>query len=210
MNIKKVIGVILIMVLFGCGVYRQLQKYFIKTLKSLFIPFCGFYNSLNLWLRGVRMAKFWKLKNDKYRVRIQSSEGDILRILPIVPYFWDTFIYFDILIELKNNKIAEKCKTVNYEWELYDLDEQIIKKGNGIYNTKYLRQNKAIKLGFLKPPQHYVLYIKIKDDFQEWEFNPIVSLTIKDRDEYLMQIGLILFTIIATLFFSVMAKGVGI
>jgi hypothetical protein len=45
-----------LVVLFGCGVYnkiRCLQKNFINSIKSLFILFRRFYNSLKLYARGI-------------------------------------------------------------------------------------------------------------------------------------------------------------
>lgn len=69
----------IIMVLFGCGVFNRLTIFYknsIKLLKSLFISFQRFYNSLNLYARGIVCLIHFQTYSKEYQIaNIRRQDG---------------------------------------------------------------------------------------------------------------------------------------
>jgi hypothetical protein len=155
------------------------------------------------------MPKFRKVKWNGYSVLTYATEFDFFRLIPIVPYFWDSNINLDIVIE-PPKKRSNDITAITYKWELLNLDEQIIKSDKDSYNFNRLFMNvrKHIKLGYLKPQQNYRLNIILTDVYGATSPSmTIVSLTIKDRDEIYTQLFLSIITIILGIIIGFMAMG---
>jgi hypothetical protein len=157
------------------------------------------------------MPSYGAIKWNGYRVRIFAEEHDILRVLPIVPYFWDININLDMVADLPkgSQKMAEM--SLGYKWELRDLDDKVVRSGQDTYEFKTFvnkRKHRAVKIGFLKPQQYYRLNIILIDIYGNTsEPLPIASFTIKDRDEVYTQIFLSLITISMGIVIGLLARG---
>jgi len=170
---------------------------------SLLLNLRWWYNPLKRMLKGVGMkfnSKVW----GGYELRVSPSEFDLLRVLSLlpspismftVPYFWDTDINLELLVKpTKDNKRASH-RPWRYKWRLCDLDGNILnnKQGDGEYDLKapMVKRDKGgrstLRLGYLKPYQHYDLRISFTDN--EGQTSPQLSMatfTVKDRDEFQM------------------------
>ena len=147
------------------------------------------------------MPFYGKFKVDRYSVRIFSNET--LRVLPIVPYFWDTNINLDLIVEPRKQHTGFKFDSVKYIWELVNIDGDVIKNGEGDYKFSHSigfgqpRKVRAIKIGYLRPHQQYILNLCLEDSLGQTPYRPVASFTVKDRDELYMQtfIGIIVIAI---------------
>jgi hypothetical protein len=127
------------------------------------------------------------------------SKDDIRSLVStLLPYFWDTEIVIDM--EVKPTKKKTTDDILKYQWELRDLDENIIKKGWGevniphstILGKKPIHAERAITLGNLHPHRYYKIYITFSDSMQTSERLLGGTLTVKDRDELYMQLVILL------------------
>lgn len=146
------------------------------------------------------MPNFKSPKWNNNTIKVRPPETDFLRsadLLHLIPYFWDTDISLDLMIQPSNPKSLKIEEEWEYRWELRNLDDEIIKNGIGTINMNpkqvkrnfWARKIRAIKLGYLKPGQQYVLYLYlIAGQFGRSEPLKMVTYTIKDRDEYYIQL----------------------
>jgi len=145
------------------------------------------------------MPNFRTHKWNDFTVKVRPSSQDFLRTLDLLhlfPYFWDTEIALDLLIQPPKGKL--KIEEIwDYRWELCNLDNEILKSGRGMIdlNSKEIRKEywaysvRAIILGNLKPYQHYVLNVYLTSgEYGKSEALQVATYTIKDRDEYNIQL----------------------
>lgn len=170
------------------------------------------------------MPKFHSMKYDTKLFKLSHYHKDIREVLMlgIIPYFWDSEVSFDLLVN-----IPPRGKNIDqywdYEWELCDLEDKPIKPAikdkvhvcNKGIRRKYRQWSSgkelAVKLGYLLPNKHYKLYVKLTNPIDGKDKKYLgATFTIKDRDEYYMQIFLILFSITMTLFFGFLMRGCGV
>lgn len=162
------------------------------------------------------MPTYKKIRWNEYEVSIFVEERDIFRMLlsiiaPIAPYFWDTEINLDMAVDPPKNLEQIAGRTLDYKWELRDLDDKVIRSGQGNYDIKSLagrRKHRAIKIGFLKPQQCYRLNIILTDIYGDTsEPLPIATFTIKDRDELYMQVLIALIAIVTGIILGFVIRG---
>jgi hypothetical protein len=162
------------------------------------------------------MPKYRKIQWNGYKVNIYVDEQDKFRLMlsiiaPIVPYFWDTDINLDITVEPPEDIEQIAGRSLQYNWELRDLDGKVIRSGQDSYEFKSLaggRKHRAIKIGFLKPQQCYQLYATFTDIYGTTsEPLQIATFTIKDRDELYMQLFIAIIAIIMALILGFVVKG---
>ena len=157
------------------------------------------------------MPRYQELKWQGYTVRIAPPMGDLPRQLPLMPFFWDTDIKFDMIAEAPKDIPETTELFLKYKWELRDLDDKVIKHDQESYDFKALggrRKHDAIKVGFLKPQQCYRLSIILTDIYGTTsESLPILTLTVKDRDEVYTQIFIALIAIIMGIILGFVLKG---
>jgi hypothetical protein len=159
----------------------------------------------------LHMPSFKKAKWEGYSLRVFESEWDIFRVLPILPYFWDTNIKLDIIVDARKKTQEERGTSLTYEWELLDLDDNVVRNGHGKYgfvtdSFRSVRKRNAIKIGYLRPQQCYRLEVTITDTYGAT--SPplqVATFTIKDRDELYMQIFVALVAIILALILGFVA-----
>lgn len=97
------------MVLFGCGVYNKLTIFYknsIKALKSLFILFHRFYNSLNLYARGIVWQNYLLEKlltnlKEYLKVNIHKQGGIISNFCCLLLYFLFPYLQRHLLYTLQ-------------------------------------------------------------------------------------------------------------
>jgi hypothetical protein len=164
----------------------------------------------------LRMPTYKKIRWNNYVVRIFPEERDTLRsvfsLIPlIIPYFWDTDINLDMAIDPPKNIQQIERRHLEYKWELYDLDNNVVRSGHDNYEFQSFlkrRKRRAIKIGYLKPQQGYRLNITVTDIYgSSSEPLQIASFTIKDRDEVYTQIFISLVTILMGIIIGLLAKG---
>lgn len=170
---------------------------------------------------GDFMPKFHPIKYAGKLFKLAHPQRDIRNTIPMVPYFWDSEVSFDLLVNISSGE-RRIDEFWDYEQELCDLDDKplrpAVKEKIHICNIgirrklRYWSSGKllAIKLGYLLPNKHYRLYITLTNSVDGRRKYLAATFTIKDRDEYYMQIFLILFSIAMALFFSFLAKGCGL
>ena len=171
-------------------------------------------------------VKFYKNKWGDFLIEAGHSSGDV-RYFPIfwwLPYFWDSEIAFDLGIKIPEN-IKAFSETWSYQWELRNLDGDVVKKGDklvGGYGTinvtnkgffrKFIRawtcgKARAFVLSELHPHREYILYASFAGYTGQSDMLRIASFNVDDRTSYHFQLFLILFSIIASLFFAGLFKG---
>jgi hypothetical protein len=158
------------------------------------------------------MPRYGKTKWSGYVVRLFAEEYDIFRLLPIVPYFWDSNINLDMVADPPKGSNKAVVSFLKYKWELRDLDDNVVKSGEDVYTFSHrginMRKHGAIRIGYLKPQQYYRLYIILTDVYGGTSASLLVaSFTIKDRDEVYTQILISLVVIIMGIIIGFVAKG---
>ena len=161
------------------------------------------------------MPTYKKIRWNEYTVRIFAEERDILRnllsiVASIVPYFWETDIKLDMTVEPPKTIEQISGRSLQYKWELRDLDNKMIKSGQNSYEFSLSgrRKHRAIEIGFLKPQQCYRLNIILTDIYGSTsEPLPIASFTIKDRDELNMQVLVALMAIVMGIILGLVLRG---
>jgi len=161
----------------------------------------------------LHMPHFGKVKWEGYRIRVFEAEWDIFRLLPILPYFWDTNINLDIIIDASKEIRQTTGTSLKYEWELLDLDDRVVRNGQGNYapvagQFMSWRKHNAIKIGYLRPQQCYRLEITLTDSYGNTSAPlQIATFTIKDRDELYMQLFVALVGIIIGIILGFVIRG---
>jgi hypothetical protein len=161
----------------------------------------------------LHMPHFGKVKWRGYGIRVFESEWDVFRLFPIVPYFWDTNINLDIIVDASKETRQTLGTSLKYEWELLDLDDRVVRNGKGNYTPvagQFMswRKHNAIKIGYLKPQQCYRLEITLTDIYGSTSAPlQIATFTIKDRDELYMQLFVALIGIIIGIILGFVIRG---
>lgn len=171
-------------------------------------------------------VKFHSKQWNGYRIKLEHDPDNMRRYFPfkLIPYFWDNELTFDMGVKISKNK-GEVNEKWGYEWELRDLDENVIKQGNNVkqgtgtiqvtnkgFRRKYVNEwntleQRAIVLGTLHPHKEYKLYVNYKDNKeQSTGFILMVTLTVEDRTSYQMQLFLVLFAIFMTFLVGFLAR----
>jgi len=165
------------------------------------------------------MPTYQSIKWNGYNVYIYPDVQDALRRLPvvarIVPYFWENEINLDMVAYAPRGAPHGAQKPLRYKWELRDSDDKVIKSDQDSYEFQPLiksltkiRKQRAIKVGFLKPQQCYRLNVTLTDSLGNTsESLPIAIFTIKDKDEFRMQMALVVFAVVMALIFSLLFRG---
>ena len=78
------------------------------------------------------MPNYKKVRWNSYIVRIFPEERDSLRSLffltpSIAPYFWDTDITLDLMIDPPKNIQQIERTALEYNWELRDLEGNVVR-----------------------------------------------------------------------------------
>ena len=167
------------------------------------------------------MAKFNTLHWNDYDIRLLHPKGNIRKILNLIPYFWDDEVNFTLAVRQPRN-IRSLPDLWEYQWSLFDLDGKLINEGAkkiSIIRTKWLRRylvdywtsgkDRAIVLGNLSPYKYYMLKVQFTNEKGESIDGQMATFSIKDRTDFYTQIFLILFSIVAALFFALLLKGCG-
>jgi len=150
-----------------------------------------------------------------YKVSIFVEERDTFRLLasliaPIVPYFWDTNINLDMAVAPPKNIEQIEGRSLQYKWELYDLNDKVIRSGQDNYDfsLRGKRKHRAIKIGYLKPQQCYRLNIILTDIYgSASEPLQFATFTVKDRDELYMQVLVALIAIVMGIILGFVIRG---
>jgi hypothetical protein len=162
------------------------------------------------------MPTYKKIQWNGYKVSIFVEERDTLRsflslMASILPYFWDTDINLDMMVSPPRNIQQIERRSLQYKWELRDLDDNVVRSGQDNYEFQSFlnrRKHRAIKIGFLKPQQGYRLNITITDIYGSIsEPLQIASFTVKDRDEVYTQVFISLITILMGIIIGLLARG---
>ncbi len=168
------------------------------------------------------MAKFKLLKWNDYEIRLLHDKSNIRRMINLIPYFWDDEVHFTLALRQKRDvKYPEDIWV--YKWRLLDLDGNIIKDKRetiNIINTQWMRRmfgdywtsgkKRAIVLGNLSPHKNYILKVTFTNGMGESIDETMATFSIKDRGDFYSQIFLIIFSIVAALTFSALARGCGL
>lgn len=121
----------------------------------------------------------------------------------LLPFFWDSEIILDLEIRPPDDK-RKNDETWRYDWELCDLDGKVLNSNNGniwlnpkeIKSQWWAYKNRAIVLGHLKPNQQYIVKVYFtKEGYIKGDAIKVASFTVKDRDEYYMQLILLFLAI---------------
>jgi hypothetical protein len=145
------------------------------------------------------MASFKQMQWNDYRIHLMPARKDPRALLSsLLPYFWDTEIVFDMEVSPQKRKRTDEV--LKYQWELRDLDENILKRGYGdvdiphtpLFGKKWIRKERAIALGNLHPHRFYKINITFSDLIQTSELLLASTLSVKDRDEMYMQLFILL------------------
>ena len=159
----------------------------------------------------MRMPRYRELEWEGYTIRIAPALRDLLRQLPLIPFFWDTDIHFDMIAESPKDIPETTELFLKYKWELRDLDDKVIKNDQDSYDFKSIegrRKHLAVNIGFLKPQQCYRLNIILTDIYgTSSESLPILTFTVKDRDEVLTHVFISLITIIMGIIIGFLVRG---
>ena len=100
---------------------------------------------------------------------------------------------------------------LQYDWKLYDSDDNAIKSGNDSCSLKPSfgkRKLRAMKIGHLKPQQCYRLTIVLRDMYGVTS-EPLeaATFTIKDKDEFYMQVLIALIAIVMGIILGFVLRG---
>jgi len=159
----------------------------------------------------MHMPRYRELEWAGYTVRIAPPMRDLPRQLPLIPFFWDTDIHFDMIAESPKDIPETTELFLKYKWELRDLDDKVIKNGQDSYDFKSMggrRKHLAVNIGFLKPQQCYRLSIILTDIYgTSSESLPILTFTVKDRDELNMQVLVALIAIVMGIILGLVLRG---
>jgi hypothetical protein len=150
-----------------------------------------------------------------YRVRIFPEERDTLRNLlflvgSIAPYFWDSDINMDMIIDVPKSIEQITGRELQYKWELSDSEDKIVKSNQDSYPLSLAseRKHRAIRLGSLKPQQCYRLNITITDIYGSTsEPFLVTAFSTKDRDAFKTQIFIGVIVIILGIIFGFIMRG---
>jgi hypothetical protein len=172
------------------------------------------YNALVRKIRERYMPRYGQVKWNGYKVRLFAEERDLFRLFPIVPFFWDSNINLDMVCDPPKEIRKKTNLSLSYKWELYDVDDKVVKSGQDVYEFKsniiaaIRRKHRAIKIGLLKPQQYYRLNITLTDIYGSTsEPLKIASFSIKDRDEVYTRILIALITIIMGIIIGFLVRG---
>ena len=145
------------------------------------------------------MPHLKKIRWNDYKIQIQPAQRDkrSLLFINLLPFFWDGEIRFDLVITPRSKMPDD---TWTYKWELRDLDNTVIKKGQDTIEISHMtllkdwvRKELAISLGYLHPNKHYNLFITFTNGLGlQSDRLPMAAFTVKDRDEYYMQLLILL------------------
>ena len=145
------------------------------------------------------MPKFNKMEYANCLFKLAHTRKDIRDIIPIIPYFWDSEVTFDLLTRITKEK-SNLDEYWDYEWQLCDLEDKLLKpivrdkvRVCNIGLRRKLRSWSsfklgAVKLGYLLPNKHYRLYLKLTNPLGEQNKYLGATFTLKDRDELYMQL----------------------
>ena len=159
------------------------------------------------------MPSYGTVKWKGYRVRVFAEERDLLRVLPIVPYFWESDINLDMVADPPKDIQRTEQLSLSYRWELHDLDGKVARSGQGSYefaawHLPNMRKHRAIEIGFLKPHQCYRLKIILTDRYGTTsQPMQIATFTTKDKDEVYTQVMISLITIAMGIIIGFLARG---
>ena len=160
------------------------------------------------------MPRYGQVVWSGYTIKLFATEHDVFRVLPIIPYYWDSDIELDLVVWRPKRGLGSDAPQLQYTWALYDSDDHLIKHGQDVYvfNDYKLpfisRKHRAIKLGYLKPHQFYKLNIMLTDNYGTNSSSlTIASFAIKDRDEVFTQLLIALVVIIMGIIIGFVAKG---
>lgn len=140
------------------------------------------------------MPTYGAVKWEGYRVRVFADEWDILRGTTFLPYFWDSRINLDMVVDASGETTRAIGASIGYKWKLCDLDDNVIRSGQGSYSPVRgafwcWRKNRAIQIGCLRPHECYHLDITLTDcRGNTSEPRQIATFSIKDRDDFKMQV----------------------
>jgi hypothetical protein len=172
-----------------------------------------------------RKVKFESVIWNGYFIRLFHDKNDIRSkfICGLIPYFWDSDITFEMKINPYKSKKPQN-EEWRYQWELQDLDGNIITQGDNkkcgssgisIKNSSLLEKvadwradkERAIDLGGLHPHKQYRLYVQFfADNILPSNKYLMASFDVDSRGNYQMQLFLILFTIFMSGLFALLAK----
>jgi hypothetical protein len=160
---------------------------------------------------GGFMARMYDMQCMGHTFRL--SQHDCRRFIPLLPYFWDGDIVFD-LIHTPPENAPEIEGEWQYHWELTDLDSSVAKKGQGEFplshkgvTTRRLFQARAISLGHLIPYRHYVLKIAFTNKLGERSDTlNAATFTVKDRDDFHMEALILLMGIVIGLIVGLLVR----
>ncbi len=82
-------------------------------------------NAILAYIGGF-MPKFLAMNWDGKLFKLSQYRDDIRNMIPIIPYFWDSEVTFDLLVNIKKDK-KKLDEYWDYEWELCDLDDKQVK-----------------------------------------------------------------------------------
>ncbi len=165
-------------------------------------------------LLGGCMPSTKSLKWAGYKISVLPTDSDIRSYVKLLPYFWDTEVTCDIELQVLNKNIHDAVW--DYQWELADLDNNILKKdkatlsikGKDIKRRRSGKKKRAIYLGNLHPNKQYRLFIIFTNEYGERSARHLAyTFTIKDRDEYYMQLLILIIAIIFAFFFALIERG---
>ncbi len=171
---------------------------------------------------GGLMTNFKTLEWSSYKIRLFHDKDNIRSLIGIIPYFWDDNVHYTLALRpIGKTRVQEEVWT--YEWSLSDLDGIYIKGHRDnlvIKKTSLMRKlfggywkygkRRAVVLGNLSPNKNYILKVKFDNGMSSSVVDTIATFSTKDRTGFYMQIFLILFSIVAALFFAMWSKGCGL
>lgn len=178
-------------------------------------------NIILAYVRGF-MTKFKTLYWNGYEIRLLHYKNNIRSMINLIPYFWDDEVFYTLVIR-PSKKVRHINDIWKYQWRLIDLEGNLIKHGTDevdVINTKWMRRyfkywtsgkTRAIVLGNLSPNRNYILNVRfINGNGESSEETVMATLSTKDRADFYMQIFLIIFSIVAALFFATWSRGCGL
>ncbi len=159
------------------------------------------------------MADFTRHDWNDWRIKIVPNGDDIRSIIGILPYFWNNEMVLDLQVWPKRKFKSDE--TWSYSWELIGLDGELIKSGadkieitkKEYRKHKNARKPKALMLGYLHPNKHYQILFHVKNSFGDEDVFSAGTFTIKDKDEFQMQLLIFLFGIFFALIMAMLGRG---